>query len=314
MAWVLVLVGVLLAYQAGVIVLMALAWRTARVGPRRTPADLGVGFSTVRIPTLRNRRLHGWWIPGGEGRRPTVVLVHGWNRNAERTLPYVEILHPAGYHLLAFDARHHGASDPDGHGSMKKFSEDIRSAIDFLAGRADVDGGRIAVVGLSIGGSAAIHAAAHDRRIRAVVTVGSFAHPREAIVQAGLGSPLLAPAIPLALRFLEWRIGARLDELAPERHAGRVAGRLLLVHGEDDRTVPVEHVARLLGAARVNAEAWRIAGRGHSDCHQDPQFAGRVRAFLAGALERSGSLDTGAGAAEPRPGTDPRLPSRQLHP
>jgi pimeloyl-ACP methyl ester carboxylesterase len=216
------------------------------------------------------------------------MLVHGWGRSVERMLPYVAILHPLGYHVLAFDARHHGASDGDGHASMKKFSEDIRAAVAFVAERDDADRDRIAVVGLSIGGSAAIHAAAHEPRIRAVVTVGSFAHPREAMLGMGLSSPLLAPAMPLTLRFIEWRVGARLDDLAPERHAGRGSARLLLIHGEDDVVVPVANLDRLAEAAGSRAEAWRIPGRGHSDPHLEPGFAARLAAFLASALGESG--------------------------
>ena len=280
-AWTLAALAAVIVYQLAVIGAMMTAWRRTRVAPRRTPAALGLGYEEVWIPTANGKRLHGWWVAGGEGRRRAAVLVHGWGRNAERMLPYVTMLHVEGMHVLAFDARHHGLSDADGHASLKKFSEDIRAVVDFLAARPDVDMRGLAVVGLSIGGSAAIHAAAHDPRIRLVATVGAFAHPREAMLQLGRGSCLLAPALPLALRFVEWRVGARLDDLAPERHAGRVAGRLLLIHGEVDQTVPVENVERLARAAGDRAEVWRIAGRGHSDPHLEPGFAERLTRFLA---------------------------------
>src|SRR5271157_2016733 len=221
MVWILVLVGVAAVYQLAVIAAVALAWRTPRVPPRRTPAVLGLEFAEVCIPTANARSLAAWWIPAGDDPRPTVVLVHGWGRNRERMFPYVEMLHPAGFHLLAFDARHHGASDRDGHASMKKFSEDIVAAVSFLATRNDVDKDRIGVLGLSIGGSAAIHAAGHDPRIRAVVTVGSFAHPRDAMLAMGLAQRLLAAGMPIAFRIAEWRVGARFDDLAPERHIAR---------------------------------------------------------------------------------------------
>jgi len=287
MVWVATVLAVVVLYQVAVLAAMLVAWRNARVPPQHTPAELGLGYEDVRIPTANDRRLHAWLIPGGDGRRGAVVLVHGWNRSAERMLPYVQILHPAGHHLLAIDARHHGASDPDGHASMKKFSEDIRAALSWLAARPEVDPGRLAVVGLSIGGSAAIHAAAHDPRIRAVVTVGSFAHPRDAMLQMGLGSWLLAPAMPLVFRVIEWRIGARFDQLAPERHAGRVAGRMLLVHGEEDAVVPVANLERLARAAGGRAEVWRIPGRGHSDPHLEPGFAERLTRFLSATFQES---------------------------
>ena len=291
MVWMLVLVGAAGLYQLAVIAAVAVAWRTPHVPPRRTPATLDIEFTEVRVPTANSRSLAAWWIPAGASMRPAVVLVHGWGRNRERMLPYVEMLHPAGFHLLVFDARHHGASDRDGHASMKKFSEDIRAAVAFLASRHDVDEDRVGVVGLSIGGSAAIHAAAHEPRVRAVVTVGSFAHPRDAMLAMGLGHPLLAPGMPLAFRIAEWLVGARFDDLAPERHIARVAGRVLLVHGEDDRIVPVDDLERLRRSSCGRAEAWRVPARGHSDLHLEAAFAPRVVAFLNDALDDARPID-----------------------
>jgi uncharacterized protein len=284
MVWALGLLGAFILYQVVVIVLTTVLWRNRRVPSQRTPESLGVPFSDVRFPTANGRTLHGWWIPCGETRRPAVILVHGWGRNAERMLPYVAILRPMGYHLLAFDARHHGTSDRDGHASMKKFSEDIRAALDVLAGNPEVDADRVGVLGLSVGGSAAIHAAAHDARLRAVVTVGAFAHPREAMLEMGFGRLWLAPAMPLVLRFMEWRVCARFDDLAPERQIARVAGRVLLIHGERDTVVPASDARRLARAADRHAELWLLPGRGHSDVHLEPTLPARLEEFFAARL------------------------------
>jgi len=276
-------------YQLGVIAALWVLWRNPRVAPGRTPAELGVPFADQRIPTRRGRSLHAWWMPA-EGRpAPLLVLVHGWGRNVERMLPHVALLRPLGFHLLAIDARNHGLSDGDGHASMLKFSEDIRAAIDAAAARPEVDGQRIGVLGLSVGGSGAIHAAAHDGRIRAVVTAGAFADPRDAMVTMGRWSWLARPALPLAFKVMEWRIGARLAEIAPEAVIARSPARFLIVHGEDDAVVPVAHGRRLAVAAGGRAELWSMPGRGHSDVHLEPGFADRLRGFLLSSFEvRSG--------------------------
>lgn len=280
MVCVVVLLAFVAVYHLGVVVAVWLVWRNPRVAPRRSPAALGLGFDDVWIPTRNGRRLHGWWLPAGHEPAPAVILIHGWGRNAERMLAFLPMLRPLGWHLLVIEARHHGLSDRDDFSSMKKFSEDIRAAADYLAARSDVDERRLAVLGLSIGGSAAIHAAAHDSRLTAVVTGGAFAHPRDATAHLMRPHWLFAPALWLVFRIIEWRIGASLAELAPERHIGRVAGRVLLIHGEDDQTVPVAHAHRLAHAAAGRAEAWIIPHRGHSDLHLEPDFAERVRTFL----------------------------------
>ncbi len=285
MVWLLALLALAVVYQVVVLLALIVLWRNPRVPSRRTPADLGVSFREVRFPTASGRALYGWWIPGGaDGPRPVVVLVHGWGRNAERMLPYVPMLHPLGVHLLAFDARHHGLSDEDGYSSMLKVSEDVRAAVDFALAQEGVDPGRVAVLGLSIGGAGTIHASAHDRRIRAVATAGAFADPRDAMVPPGRWGFLLTPALPLSFRFIEWRIGARFAAIAPEVVIARAAARFLIVHGDADAVVPVAHAHRLARAAGERAELWIMSGRGHSDTHLEPGYPQRLAAFLQRTL------------------------------
>jgi len=283
---VLVAVGVAAIYQAAVLLAVTLGWRNRRVPHRRDPGSLGFEFETIRFPTAAAKALHGWWIPAGTASAPCLILVHGWGRNVERVLPYVEMLHPAGFDLLAFDARHHGSSDGDGYASMPKFSEDIRAAVDYVGRRRGAAGGNVAVgvLGLSVGGSAAIHAAAHDPRIVAVATVGAFADPADARATVGPHWWLLAPGLPLAFRLVERRMGIRFRDVVPERLIGRARARFLLIHGTEDAVVPVAHAHRLAAAAGAAARAWIIPGRGHSDTHLESGMGATLGGFFAEAL------------------------------
>ncbi len=253
-------------------------YRTPRVAHGRDPGSLNIAFEEIRFPTEGGKTLYGWWIPS-EGSDRTLVLVHGWGRNVERVLPFVRELHPAGYNLIAFDARSHGSSDADGTANMLKFSADIQAALD-EAHRRGADSEGLGVLGLSVGGAGAIHAAAHDRRIRAVITVGAFAHPGD-LMRAELrekGIPaILASAV---CRYVEHSIGARLDVIAPEQQIPGIEAPVLLVHGENDVVVPVNHGHRLAAAGSVNVELLVLPGRGHSDCNDDELFWPSVKTFL----------------------------------
>jgi pimeloyl-ACP methyl ester carboxylesterase len=293
-----IVVAVALVYQAAVVALVVVAWRNPRLRHRRDPAGLGIGFEEVRFPTSHGRQLYGWWIPSAAD-APVVILVHGWGRNVERMLPYIAMLHPAGFGLLAFDARHHGSSDGDRFAAMPKFSEDIRAAVDFLDGRRALGGRPVGVLGLSVGGSASIHAASADHRIAAVATVGAFADPSDARATLGRHWWLLAPGLPLAFRFAEYRVGARFRRIAPERVIGAARARFLLIHGTEDVVVPVAHAQRLADAAGPAARTWIIPGRGHSDPHLDAAMAPTLTDFFAevlgppaggGSAARGGSL------------------------
>ncbi len=285
MLWMAVPVVVLLGVAGLAKVAVDRAYATPRIPASRTPADLGLAFEDVRFPTAGRKTLHGWWIPAEEPRgAPGLVLMHGWSRNVERMLPFIPDLHGLGFNLLAVDARCHGESDGDGHANMLKFSEDIRAGVDRLVGEGGTDPQRIGVLGLSVGGAAAIHAGAHDPRIRAVVTVGAFAHPgdltRYDLRQRGVPD-LMASAI---LAYVERQVGVPLDTLAPEVHMGRIGVPVLLVHGEEDVVVPVEHARRLSASGGESVELLILPGRGHSDCNEDPAFWPAVRRVLTGAL------------------------------
>jgi dipeptidyl aminopeptidase/acylaminoacyl peptidase len=272
-------------------------YRTPRVAHRRTPVDLGIAFEELRFPTANGKRLYGWWIPTERpvsSAAPTIILVHGWARNVERTLSLITLLHPCGLNILAFDARSHGSSDDDGIANILKFSADIRAAVDEALRRPGIDPERLGVVGLSIGGAASIHAGSLDPRLRAVATNGAFAHPGD-LMRYELGRkgvPRLA--ISLILRYVEHRIGARLDDIAPEKRLAYVKAPTLLIHGEDDAIVPVEHASRLHLAGTDTVELLLLPSCGHSDCDRHPDFSPRLLGFLGSALsaDLSSCLET----------------------
>jgi dipeptidyl aminopeptidase/acylaminoacyl peptidase len=158
----------------------------------------------------------------------------------------------------------------------------------------------VGVLGLSIGGAAAIHAASCDPRIAAVATVGAFADPADPRATIGRHWWLLAPGLPLAFRLVERRVGTRFRRIAPERVIGAARARFLLIHGTEDAVVPVAHAGRLGAAAGAAARTWIIPGRGHSD----PHLEGAMAATLTGIFDHALAVGSSDGAARsPGPGT-----------
>ncbi len=265
---------------------LLILFKNPRRGHKSTPGDFDIPFEEVRFPTKKSRSLYGWWVPAdAETAAPTLVLVHGWGRNVERCLPYIRRLRKAGYNLFAFDSRNHGSSDKDSFSSMLKFAEDIRAAVDYIYANKNGGTNGVGVIGLSIGGAAAIYAAAHDERITCAATVGAFAHPGDIMrddLQSRHAPQFITPAL---FRFVEYKIGARLDAIAPENNIAAVSAPVFLIHGENDATVPVEHGERLLRAADSKAVSlWIVPERRHSDCHLHRQFWDKLQAFLHSAF------------------------------
>jgi pimeloyl-ACP methyl ester carboxylesterase len=269
--------------------LMLKAYKNISNPHHSTPKKYNIAFDEITIPAKNRRQLYGWWIPAqakSPATFPTIILVHGWNRNVGRMLPYIEKLHPKGYNLLAFDSRNHGSSDTDGYSSMLKFAEDIMAAIDFTIHQPCADPDKIGVIGLSIGGAASIYAAAHDDRIKTVITVGAFAHPVD-IMKPELKKRHIPyfPIVWLFLKFVEFKIGASFNTIAPVNNINNSTARILLIHGTEDATVPLQQAELLKDAGNPEkVQLLTIPGKGHSDCHEHPEFWKNVNESLGKSL------------------------------
>jgi pimeloyl-ACP methyl ester carboxylesterase len=241
-----------------------------RVVETRTPADAGLHHRDADIPTENGKSLFGWFVPANRGgRRPAVVLLHGWGGNAETMLPLARPFHDAGFAVLLIDARCHGRSDDDSFTSMPRFAEDLGHAIDWLKRADDVDPRGIALVGHSVGAAASLLAASRRDDIAAVVSIAAFTHPVAMMRRwfAGKGIPYW-PLGWLLLRYVEWVIGHRFDDIAPVNTVRRVTCPALLVHGAEDTTVPVAE-AHAIHAARAGDHVRLTVVAGSHDDYTD---------------------------------------------
>jgi dipeptidyl aminopeptidase/acylaminoacyl peptidase len=287
--WIVLIIFVILSISVPLLI-RVIYWNPQR-RHRETPEKFGISFEEVWFPTRNRCQLYGWWIPAPaydtDNPGPTIILIHGWGRNVERMLAYIQALHPRDYHLLAFDARNHGSSGRDGYSTMVKFAEDISAAVDFVCLQPVVEPERIGVVGLSIGGSAALYAAACDPRLKAVVTVGAFAHPASIMRREFQRRRIpYFPFVWLILRYVERQVGLKLDQIAPVNNIAKIKAPVFLIHGEADEVVPVSEGREMLAAGgTAHVQLWSLPGYGHSDPHQHPEFWEKVTTFFDQALQ-----------------------------
>lgn len=296
-----------------------------RHAPEYDPGDLGLEFDEVSIRS-GDVDLPAWWIParGGEA-GPAVLLVHGWESARDRTLPNVPVLHAAGFHVLTIEVRGHGVNPPEELPlTAGEFGEDATAGVRYLLKRSDVT--KVAILGHSMGGIGALLAAAAEPRVAAVVAASAPADPyrltRQTFRLARL--PLPGPfAYPLAWLtthvFLEPR-GHTVRSVSAARAVETFRGPILLIHGDEDRVVPVSHLSRLEGAAvKARAEdsaagpveALIIPGGQHSWLYEYAAYRGTVARFLATALGGPLAPDEAETAARATEAT--RLPQRE-HP
>lgn len=128
---------------------------------------------------VRNQKIIGdLHLPENLGSKvPCVVTSHGYksNRNSEK---YLEISHQfplEGIAVLRFD--HRGALNGESDGefedtTLTKRVEDLKRAIDYLAGVKEIDSQRIGLFGSSLGG-VTILTLPKDERIKAIVLLAT---------------------------------------------------------------------------------------------------------------------------------------------
>jgi pimeloyl-ACP methyl ester carboxylesterase len=106
-------------------------------------------------------------------RRPAFIILHGFGGSMKSSslAPVATLLQDHGYVTLRFDRRGCGHSEGEpGYLICLEHVEDIRNAITAIEHRPEVDAKHIAIIGSSFGGALAIHTAAVDTRVAAVVS------------------------------------------------------------------------------------------------------------------------------------------------
>ena len=161
--------------------------------------------------------------PEGSGRHPAVLIFHGAGGGRESHKAYAWRLADAGFVALLPDLASIRLGADESAGLLRN---EISVAVSLLRGRRDVDPSRLGLLGFAQGGERTLFAAL------------SFPTTFKAVVE--YYSPVGHPPTNL--------------ELAAGHIASKIRSPVLILHGEDDQLVPVEHARRL-------EEAFRSAGK-----------------------------------------------------
>jgi dipeptidyl aminopeptidase/acylaminoacyl peptidase len=227
---------------------------TLTVDNLRLPAEVYIP-ETSKGPHRALCLCHG--IPSGQ---PGFSDDRGYPGLAERFCA-------SGFVTLIFNFR--GAGPSQGNLDMMGWTRDLKAAIDYLAGMEEANKSRLCLLGSSAGATISVYVAANDPRVSSVVTLACPAefsfltdkqrakatidHFRSIGVIKDKDFP---PSIA------EWLNG--FNTVSPLHCIGRISPRpLLLIHGDKDDLVPVEHAHRLYEQAGEPKELVIIPDVGH---------------------------------------------------
>lgn len=199
----------------------------------------------LRIETPDGMRPLAWWAPPRDGTRPVVVYFHGNGGTVAMLATQARILLDAGYGVLLagyrYNARAGGAPSEDG------LIADGRAAVDFVRSQG-IPPGRVVLYGESLGTGVAVAIAADRSDVGAVI----LAMPYTSIADVAQVHYWFFP--------VRWLIQDSFDSLS---RIGDIGSPLLILHGEDDRVIPVEFARELFAAAPEPKEGHFIPGGRH---------------------------------------------------
>ena len=235
------------------------ALRPTPAGPSDVAA-LRPGDVRFTIPvasaTSDTQQLALWWLPNPDPTAPTLLYLHGTFRNLYRNLPKIDALRDAGFAIIAVDYRGWGDSTsivP----SEATIIADAWLAWAELVRRQPAAGKRV-IFGHSMGSSVAVSLASKLRfgvDYGALILESAFTNLPDVAASAGFWGSVAA-----ALTTLEFDAVNKI---------GGVDAPVLMLHGTEDKTVPIELGRRLRDAARPGVRWLEVPGGTHSRLHSD---------------------------------------------
>lgn len=215
----------------------------------------------VAIPYEKGANLYGILRrPARKEKAPVVILVPGLDSVKEELHNYGDDFLRRGMAVLALDGPGQGELEFD-LPMRHDYEVPVRYAIDYLAGRPDVDAGRVGLMGVSLGGYYASRTAAFEPRLRAVIeNCGDYNFSAHFERLPKLTRETFTARTRSAS---EAEARVKLQAFSLAGILAKICCPFLVIMGRLDRLVPAEEAERIVAEAGTSAELWMFEDGNH---------------------------------------------------
>lgn len=220
----------------------------------------------ISFPSGKNT-LRGY-VYGEGNARGLVVFAHGIKTGHQTYLREILWLVDAGWCVLAYDATGSCESDGNGTGGLVQSALDLHAALTWVEGEEALSRLPVCLMGHSWGGYAVTAGLYFGHDVRAVASLAGYSDPLAMIAEfvrmhMGRALRVLVPVVWIWLRLRHGRLGSLTAVKGID--AGTVP--VLLIHGTEDETVPLDSVSIAREAPRLknpNVEVLLIGESGQN--------------------------------------------------
>jgi dipeptidyl aminopeptidase/acylaminoacyl peptidase len=251
-----------------------------------SPANYELNFEEIQFKSRgESLQLKGWFLPSSQADK-TVIFAHGYRMNrSQDTLPALALAKSfidEGYQVVLFDFRNSGNSEGKVTSVGEYEKNDLLGAIDWVKANHP---SQTSLLGFSMGGTAALLAAAEEPFVQAVISDSPFSDLKSYLSDnLPTWSHLWKyPFTPLIMNILPILTGLHPEKVNAFAAVDHIYPRpILFIHSTDDRDIPYTNSERMWQKHPDRFEFWKTSKAGHvASYNLEPvQYTARVLEFL----------------------------------
>ncbi|MGW6598535.1 alpha/beta fold hydrolase [Streptomyces sp. NPDC055036] len=277
---------------------------------------------TDQVLSMDGARIDTSYFTAGSGRRPAVLVGHGFGGSKDDVRAQAEKLARDGYAVLTWSARGFGKSTGEiGLNDPDHEVKDVSRMIDWLAARPEVrldakGDPRVGVTGASYGGGISLLAAGYDKRVDAIAPLITYWNLADALFPNGVFKKLWAgiffstgggcQTFQKELCDMYQRVAVSgtpddaarklLEERSPSAVGDRIDVPALIVQGQTDSLFPLGQADAMAKAISANGAPvdvdWMAGGHDGGD-RENARLEGRISSWFDRYLKDNKGADTG---------------------
>ncbi|MDZ5471233.1 alpha/beta hydrolase [Bacillus sp. 31A1R] len=241
-------------------------------------------FETLEIESYDGLKLKGVFLNNQQSNGKAVILAHGYRGNGNDMPGITKFYQEQGYDVLRPHARGHGESEGDYIGYGWHERKDYLDWINLLINEYKATD--IYLHGFSMGGATVLMTSGENlpKEVKGIINDSGYTSVHEELSHQ-LKYLYKLPAFPImevTSIVTKIRAGYSFGEASAIKQVKKNTLPLFVIHGDQDRLVPLEMGIEIFEAATSEKELWIVPGVGHTEAYTyaKEEYQDRLMEFL----------------------------------